>query len=42
MSIAIPAVLKRFPGLRLNGDPDEFGWRWNAAAFGITSLPVAW
>lgn len=42
MSIAIPALLKRFPDLRLAGDPDDFGWRWNAAAFGITTLPVAW
>ncbi|WP_167045557.1 cytochrome P450 [Salinibacterium sp. ZJ454] len=42
LSIAIPAVLRRFRDLRLAGDPDDFGWRWNASAFGLTSLPVAW
>lgn len=42
MNVAIPAVLRRFPDLRLAGDPDEFGWRWNASAFGLTSFPVAW
>lgn len=42
LSIAIPALLRRFPDLRLDADPGEFGWRWNASTFGLTRLPVAW
>lgn len=42
IGVAIPALLRRFPALRLNADPEEFDWRWNASLFGVRTLPVAW
>ena len=42
IGVAVPALLRRFPALRLDADPDDFGWRWNASVFGVRSLPVAW
>jgi cytochrome P450 len=42
MRIAYPALLRRFPGLRL-ADPDaEVQLRTSSAIYGVAALPVAW
>jgi cytochrome P450 len=41
IGVALPGLLRRFPGLRLDADPDELGWRWNASVFVVGSLAVA-
>ncbi|NUT42958.1 MAG: cytochrome P450 [Thermoactinospora sp.] len=42
MRIAFPALLRRFPGLRLNVSPDEVAFRKLAIVYGLEALPVAW
>jgi cytochrome P450 len=39
MRIAFPALLRRFPGLRLAGDP---AYRSFTVIHGLTTMPVAW
>jgi cytochrome P450 len=39
MRIALPALLRRFPSLRLAG---EVSFRDNMAIYGMFTLPVAW
>jgi cytochrome P450 len=42
MRIAIPALLERFPTLRLGAPADEIEMRTNSFVYGIAALPVAW
>jgi len=39
---ALPALLRRFPGLRLAGTPAELEFRTISLVHGVRSLPVAW
>jgi cytochrome P450 len=42
MRIAYPALLRRFPGLRLAVPDEEIAWRALAIVYGVDRLPVAW
>ncbi|MFC0865125.1 cytochrome P450 [Sphaerimonospora cavernae] len=42
MRIAFPALLRRFPGLRLAVPPEEVPMRAAMAIYGVHRLPVAW
>ncbi|MBA8826270.1 cytochrome P450 [Saccharopolyspora lacisalsi] len=42
MKIAFPALLRRFPGLRLAVPDDEVDFATNQAIYGLKRLPVAW
>jgi cytochrome P450 len=42
MALAFPALLRRFPGLRLAGPPEELAYRPFSIVYGIGSLPVHW
>ncbi|WP_433499122.1 cytochrome P450 [Sphaerimonospora sp. CA-214678] len=42
MRIAYPALLRRFPGLRLAVPPEEVPMRDAMAIYGVHRLPVAW
>ncbi|GAA5061057.1 cytochrome P450 [Thermocatellispora tengchongensis] len=42
MRIAFPALLRRFPGLRLSVPPEEVPFREIAIVYGVEALPVAW
>jgi cytochrome P450 len=42
MQIAFPALLRRFPGLRLAGTDTEVAFRTMSAVYGLDALPVAW
>ncbi|MHC3475153.1 cytochrome P450 [Streptomyces sp. 7R007] len=42
MRIAYPALLDRFPGLRLAVPPEEVPVKQDAFVYGVHSLPVAW
>ena len=42
LRVAIPALVNRFPGLRLAVPSDEVELRGNAAMAGVNSLPVTW
>lgn len=42
MRIAFPALLRRFPGLRLAVPFEEIPFRKFATVYGVESLPVAW
>ena len=42
LRIALPALLRRFPGLRLAVDPAEIRYRQRSIVYGVEELPVAW
>ncbi|MER5950495.1 cytochrome P450 [Streptomyces sp. NPDC001904] len=42
LRIALPALLRRLPALRLAVDLDEVAYREDALVFGVNRLPVAW
>jgi cytochrome P450 len=42
MQIAFPALLRRFPGLRLAGPDTGVAFRTMSAVYGLDALPVAW
>ena len=42
MRVAFPALLRRFPGLRLAVADDEVRWATHRAIHGLVELPVAW
>jgi cytochrome P450 len=42
MSVAYPALLRRFPNLRLAVPPEEVPMRTNMAIYGVDCLPVTW
>ncbi|WP_097867419.1 cytochrome P450 [Streptomyces sp. rh34] len=42
MTVALPALLARFPGLRLAVPPGEVPLRERSSIYGVVSLPVAW
>lgn len=42
MRVAYPALLRRFPGLRLALPAEEVPARANAAIYGLDALPVTW
>ncbi|MGV9774528.1 cytochrome P450 [Streptosporangium sp. NPDC003464] len=42
MRIAYPALLRRFPGLRLAVPPEEVPMRSNMTIYGVHRLPVTW
>ncbi|GAA3355143.1 cytochrome P450 [Streptomyces antimycoticus] len=42
MEIALAALLRRFPGLRLDVPREQLRWRPSIRARGLISLPVAW
>lgn len=42
LKIAFPALLRRFPGLRLAVPPEEVAFREISIVYGLKSLPVTW
>jgi cytochrome P450 len=42
LRIALPALLRRFPGLRLAADPAQLRFRERSIVYGVEQLPVAW
>ncbi|MGW5055645.1 cytochrome P450 [Actinokineospora sp. NPDC004072] len=42
LQVAFPALLRRFPGLRLAVPFEDIRFRPNAAAYSLVSLPVTW
>jgi hypothetical protein len=42
MRIAFPALLRRFPHLRLAVPDDHVAFAWHKAIYGLEELPVAW
>ncbi|MFJ9746606.1 cytochrome P450 [Streptomyces chartreusis] len=42
LQIALPALLRRLPGLRIAVDFDDVEYRDDALVFGVTRLPVTW
>jgi cytochrome P450 len=42
MAIAYPALLRRFPTLRLAVPAEELAYRPFSIVYGVGSLPVAW
>ncbi|MFD9891057.1 cytochrome P450 [Amycolatopsis sp. NPDC059027] len=42
LRIALPALLRRFPRLRLDGDPADIRFRTMTAVHGVERLSVAW
>ncbi|MFK0248171.1 cytochrome P450 [Amycolatopsis azurea] len=42
LRIALPALVRRFPGLRLDLDPADIRFRGMTAVHGVERLPVAW
>ncbi|WP_060710747.1 cytochrome P450 [Pseudonocardia sp. HH130629-09] len=42
MKVAFPALLRRFPKLRLAVDDDDVAWAGHKAIFGLERLPVMW
>ncbi|RSM69324.1 cytochrome P450 [Amycolatopsis sp. WAC 01375] len=42
LRIALPALLRHFPGLRLDVDPADIDFRSMTAVHGVERLPVAW
>ncbi|MQA95385.1 MAG: cytochrome P450 [Streptosporangiales bacterium] len=42
MRIAFPALLRRFPGLRLAVPPERVRYRGASVVYGVEELPVAW
>jgi cytochrome P450 len=42
LRIALPALLRRFPGLKLAIDPAELRFRSRSIVYGVEELPVAW
>ncbi|GAA2888600.1 hypothetical protein GCM10020220_093480 [Nonomuraea rubra] len=42
MRIAYPALLRRFPGLRLAVTPEEVPMRSDMSIYGVHRLPVTW
>jgi cytochrome P450 len=42
LRIAFPALLRRFPALRLAVDPAEVRYRERSIVYGVEELPVAW
>jgi cytochrome P450 len=42
MRVAFPALLTRFPTLRLAVDPDKVPLRTDSNIYGVRSLPVTW
>lgn len=42
LTIALPALFRRLPGLRLDAPMDEIAWRNQSLVFGAYHLPVRW
>ena len=42
LQVAYPALLRRFPGLRVAGGLDELSFRDEMAVYGLHALPVTW
>ncbi|PKV97605.1 cytochrome P450 [Amycolatopsis echigonensis] len=42
LQMALPALFRRFPGLRLAVPFEDIAWRPNANFYGLDALPVAW
>lgn len=42
LSVALPALFQRFPGLRLEAPANELSYRDAASVNGLLSLPVSW
>ncbi len=42
MAIAFPALLRRFPALRLAVPPADIQFRTTTPVYGVHTLPVAW
>jgi cytochrome P450 len=42
MRIALPALLRRFPALRLTVEPEEVPLRSAMTVYGVHELPVTW
>lgn len=42
LRIALPALLRRFPGLRLAVPPEQVRMREDMSVYGVHALPVAW
>lgn len=42
IKIALPALLNRFPGLRLDVEPEAVDFRPSSVFYGVRSLPLTW
>ncbi|MCW2506724.1 MAG: cytochrome [Actinomycetia bacterium] len=42
LQVALGALIRRFPGLRLGAGEDELVWKSGMLVRGLTSMPVAW
>jgi cytochrome P450 len=42
LRVAFPALLRRFPGLRLAVDPAEVRYSERSIVYGVEELPVSW
>ncbi len=42
LQLAFPALLRRFPGLTLDADPQALTFRQRSIVFGLDALPVRW
>jgi cytochrome P450 len=42
LRVAFPALLRRFPGLRLAVDPAEVRYSERSIVYGVAELPVSW
>ncbi|GHE15611.1 cytochrome P450 [Streptomyces alanosinicus] len=42
LQIALPALFRRFPGLRLAGDFADLSFRHDTVVYGLDALPVTW
>jgi cytochrome P450 len=42
MRVAFPALLRRLPGLKLAGPPEQVRMRTRATVYGVHELPVTW
>ncbi|MGC0423500.1 cytochrome P450 [Embleya sp. AB8] len=42
MEIALPALFRRFPDLRLAADLEDLSFRYDTVVYGVNELPVTW
>ncbi|MFF7249706.1 cytochrome P450 [Embleya sp. NPDC008237] len=42
MEIALPALFRRFPNLRLGADLADLSFRYDTVVYGVNELPVTW
>lgn len=42
LQVAYPALLRRFPDLRVTRDPDELDYKGDKVVYGVREVPVSW